>query len=102
MLLMVKGAADRSRSTYVSELASRLQLAHNGIAERVARLERAGLITRDVNEQDRRVITIRLTPRGDRQLTKAFWEVGSEAEALSKATADAPGWDARPTSERSR
>lgn len=97
MLLMIKAASDGSTS--VRELATRLQLAHNGIAERVGRLERAGLITRDIAEHDRRMTIIRLTRLGDRRLTKAFWELGSEAEALAGVTADAEGWSARPADE---
>lgn len=87
VLLMVKGSANGSESLTVTDLARQLELAHNGVAERVGRLERDGLVLRETSETDRRVTEIRLTARGNELLTNAFWTVGEESRHLAEVTA---------------
>ena len=50
LLLMIKGAADGSERSTVTELAARLRLAQNTVTDLVKRAEDAGLITRERSE----------------------------------------------------
>src|ERR687884_671665 len=47
LLLMIKGAADGSEQSTVTELAERLQLAQSTVTELVRRAEEAGLVERE-------------------------------------------------------
>lgn len=67
LLLQVKGYPDRERAT-VSELAERLQAKHHGVVSLVNRCERAGLVARRAGTQDRRVVYVHLTAKGQRCL----------------------------------
>lgn len=80
LLLMIRGAA-REEST-VTELSELLQLAHNGVAERVRRAEVAGLVQRRRDPDDGRVTRIRLTAKGQRRLEAAFRALGPESQIL--------------------
>jgi DNA-binding MarR family transcriptional regulator len=60
-------ALRRSGSPYVqtpSDLTRVLVLSAGGVSQRLDRLEQAGLVTRSVNTDDRRVIYVKLTKRG--------------------------------------
>jgi len=74
LLLMIKGAPDGSERATVTELAERLRVAQNTATELVQRAEKLGLIVREPSETDGRVAYLRLTPEGERRLTKAFVE----------------------------
>lgn len=78
LLLMIKGAADGSERSTVTELAERLQLAQSTVTELVGRAEEAGLVTREPSGLDGRVAHVRLTAEGERRLMQAF--TGLEAE----------------------
>lgn len=67
LLLAVKGFPGRDWAT-VSELAERLQLRHHSVVGIIDRSVAAGLVLRQRGEKDRRVIEIRLTPRGESTL----------------------------------
>lgn len=82
LLLAIKGAPSGSESASISELAEWLRLAHNGVAERVRRAERVGLVTRERTDEDRRVTRVRLTPDADRRLGGAYRALGEEIDHL--------------------
>src|SRR6266513_4915972 len=72
LLLMVKGAADGSEQSTVTELSERLQLAQSTVTELVSRAEEAGLVEREQSTADGRVAHLRLTEEGERRLALAF------------------------------
>jgi DNA-binding MarR family transcriptional regulator len=70
-----------------SEFSGALMLTSSGITKRLDRLERAGLIKRDPDPQDRRGVLITLTPAGVElmdKLTEAH--MANEARLLSALT----------------
>src|SRR5881397_391177 len=85
LLLMIKGAADHSEQSTVTELADRLQLAQSTVTELVRRAEETGLVERERSEIDGRVAYLRLTEEGDRRLTKAFTTNEQERQELRAA-----------------
>ena len=95
LLLMVKGAADGSEQSTVTDLAERLQLAQSTVTELVSRAEDAGLISRKPSPTDARVAYLRLTPEGERRHELAFTALSAErthlSDAFSHLTADAIG-----------
>src|SRR5437773_6502598 len=68
LLLMIKGASDRSGRSTVTELSERLQLAQSTVTELVARSVDAGLIAREPSSEDARVTHLSLTDEGERRL----------------------------------
>jgi DNA-binding MarR family transcriptional regulator len=85
LLLMIKGAADGTESSTVSELCERLQLAQSTVTELVQRAEEAGLVRRDPSEADGRVAHLYLTREGDDRLCGAFNEMRGERAHLAEA-----------------
>ena len=85
LLLMVKGAADGSESSTVTELSERLQLAQSTVTELVSRAEEAGLLTREQSHVDARVAHLRLTEEGERRLARAFTGLADERANLRHA-----------------
>jgi len=85
LLLMIKGAPDRSGRSTVTELAERLQLAQSTVTELVARCVDAGLIARESSTADARVTYLRLTPEGERRLACSFTGLAAERRALYEA-----------------
>jgi DNA-binding MarR family transcriptional regulator len=82
LLLMIKGAADRSEKSTVTELADRLQLAQSTVTELVRRAEETGLLGRERSPADGRIAHLRLTPEGERRLAQSFTSNESERRAL--------------------
>src|SRR5919204_5826663 len=72
LLLMIKGAADHSEQSTVTELAARLQLAQSTVTELVSRAEEVGLVERERSPADGRVALLRLTEEGERRLARSF------------------------------
>ena len=72
LLLQVKGFPGRERAT-VSELAERLQAKHHGIVALVTRCEKLGLVERQAGTEDRRVVYVSLTEKGNRVLERLAW-----------------------------
>ena len=95
LLLMIKGAPDRSEQAAVGDLARRLELAQNGVVERVQRAAEAGLVVRTRSDVDRRVSLVRLTPEGERRLAAAFADLGAESDRLIRLVADVDRDDRR-------
>src|ERR1700693_541288 len=62
LLLLIKGAPDRSGRATSTAGADRLQLAQSTVTELVARSVDAGLIAREPSTSDARVTYLRLTP----------------------------------------
>jgi DNA-binding MarR family transcriptional regulator len=85
LLLMIKGAADRSEKSTVTELAHRLQLAQSTVTELVRRAEESGLVERERSPADGRIAHLRLTDEGERRLAESFTNNESERRALREA-----------------
>lgn len=82
LLLMIRGIEEENELASVTELARRLNLAHNGVAERLCRAETTGLVRRERADHDGRVTLIRVTPDGDKRLRAAFGDLGEEFDHL--------------------
>ncbi len=87
LLLMIKGAPDRSERLSFSELTERLKLDRVTVTELVARAERAGLVTRQRSTHDRRVVYLQLTDEGEQRLARAI----TASEANRRQLADVFG-----------
>jgi DNA-binding MarR family transcriptional regulator len=87
LLLMIKGAADASEQSTVTELSDRLQLAQSTVTELVSRAEEIGLIERERSSEDGRIAHLRLTEEGERRLAKSFTSNERERIALRDAFA---------------
>ncbi|HLY93696.1 MAG TPA: MarR family transcriptional regulator [Gaiellaceae bacterium] len=85
LLLMIKGARDRSERSTVTELAERLQLAQSTVTELVMRAEEIGLIARGSSPTDARVAHLRLTAEGERRLQQSFTHLATERAQLRAA-----------------
>ena len=85
LLLMIKGAADHSEQSTVTELADRLQLAQSTATELVRRAEEIGLVDRERSSVDGRITHLRLTPEGERRLRATFTSNASERQTLLDA-----------------
>ena len=85
LLLMIKGAADGSERSTVTELAERLQLAQSTVTELVRRAEEAGLIRREPSRSDGRVAHLHLSKEGERRLGQAVELLEAERSALREA-----------------
>jgi DNA-binding MarR family transcriptional regulator len=72
LLLLIKGAADGSERSTVTELARQLQLTQSTVTELVRRAEDAGLLTREASRDDARVTWLSLSREGEDRLSKAF------------------------------
>jgi DNA-binding MarR family transcriptional regulator len=69
LLLQIKGFPGRDWAN-VGELAERLQAKHHGVVALITRCEGAGLVRRSSAAADRRQVEVRLTPHGERALTR--------------------------------
>jgi len=69
LLLHVKGFPGREYAS-VSELAERLQAKHHGVVALVTRCEAAGLVERRISPDDRRLVHVYLTSRGEQKLER--------------------------------
>jgi DNA-binding MarR family transcriptional regulator len=87
LLLMIKGAADGTEQSTVTELADRLQLAQSTVTELVRRAEEIGLVARTQSQEDARVAHLRLTPEGDRRLMQSFTALATERAQVRDAFA---------------
>lgn len=83
LLVMIRGTPGGDGHTTAKELAQRLRLSTNTVAERLQRAEAEGLIRRDRSTEDRRVAHIRLTPEGERRLKRAFRDLQRDAELVN-------------------
>lgn len=88
LLLMIKGAPDRSEQATITELTDRLQLAQSSVTELVKRAERVGLIERKQSDLDARVTHLRLTAEGERRFARVFTYLEVEREQLQAAVGE--------------
>jgi DNA-binding MarR family transcriptional regulator len=88
---MIKGAADHSEQSTVTELSERLQLAQSTVTELVRRAEEIGLVDRERSSDDGRIAFLRLTPEGERRLARAFTSNEKERRALAQAFSSLEG-----------
>jgi DNA-binding MarR family transcriptional regulator len=84
LLLAVKGQPDRDWAS-VSELAEALQVRHHAAVGLVDRCERAGLVQRSPDPEDRRQVQVRLTGQGEEILERLSARNRRELRALQQA-----------------
>jgi DNA-binding MarR family transcriptional regulator len=89
LLLMIKGSADGSERSTVTELSHQLQLAQSTVTELVRRAEGVGLIAREPSASDGRVAYLRLTDEGEKRLAGAIADIGQEQRRLGDMLANA-------------
>jgi DNA-binding MarR family transcriptional regulator len=82
LLLAVRGHDDR-RGPSIGDLAGYLMLRHHSTVGLVDRAEAAGLVTRQGDVEDLRVVRIRLTPKGTRSLERLSAMHGEELRRLA-------------------
>lgn len=77
----------------IGELAERLQTAPHGVVALVTRCEEAGLVRRQENGEDRRLVEVHLTAKGrriiERLAAQHLAELGALAEVIERARASA-------------
>ncbi len=82
LLLMIKtGRAGNERAS-LSELEERLQLGKSTVTELVLRSEKRGLVRRELDRERPGAISVRLTPSGERRLSRVITELGDERRRL--------------------
>lgn len=72
----------------ITELCESLQLRQTAVSELVKRAVDAGLVRKEQAEDDRRAVSVRLTPEGRRRLMRAFHGLGADRAALLSTLAD--------------
>jgi DNA-binding MarR family transcriptional regulator len=85
LLLVIKGAPDRSERLSVGSVAAALQVAQSTATELIARAEDRGLVTRSGSDEDGRRSIVRLTELGEDLFARCFVELGQERGALIAA-----------------
>lgn len=83
VLLHIKGFPGQDWLT-VGQLAERLQIQHHGAVALVSRCEKAGLVTRSPDVNDRRKVCVRSTPFGEKQLRHLAQLHRNELRSLPK------------------
>jgi DNA-binding MarR family transcriptional regulator len=83
LLLQIKGERRRDWAL-VGELAERLQMHQHGAVALVSRCERAGLVRRVRNRDDRRRVQIHLTADGDRAVRRIAARNRPELTSLTR------------------
>ncbi len=96
LLLMVKGAPDGSERATVGELAERMRLAPNTVTELIDRTAAAGLVAREPDPSDGRVVRVRVTEEGERRLAATVLALAADRLELARTLAglglpDVPG-----------
>ncbi|NSX13574.1 MarR family winged helix-turn-helix transcriptional regulator [Cupriavidus taiwanensis] len=84
LLLHIRGCVDKDWAS-IGELAERLQAKQHGVVALVNRCEAAGLVKRKLNAEDRRVVQVHLTAKGERYLNRLAMLHRTELESLRGA-----------------
>lgn len=84
LLLAIKGQSERDWA-HISEVAQALLLSHHAAVGLVDRCEKAGLVVRSSDENDRRQVCVSLTARGEEVLAKLSGRNREELGALRQA-----------------
>jgi DNA-binding MarR family transcriptional regulator len=82
LLLMVKTARRGHERASLGELAERLQLGKSTVTELVLRIEKRGLVRRDLDRDRPGAIVVTLTAAGERRLARVVSELGDERRRL--------------------
>lgn len=82
LMLHIQGTPGREWSS-ISELAERLQMKHNAVVGLVNRSVKSGLVTRQKNSEDGRLIEVHLQPEGSALLVTLAASHQSELASLS-------------------
>lgn len=90
LMLAIRGLPEGMKPS-IRGLADRLLLKHHSVVELVDRSERMGLVRRVADKDDRRLVLVELTSKGDRLLQKIFVQnrekLRSQSRELSEALA---------------
>lgn len=76
----------------IAELAERLQIRHQSAVGLVDRSERAGLVRRRSDREDRRRVRVELTPDGDKILSRLVAAHAREFDRFLKALRGGSPW----------
>ena len=87
LLLMVKGAPDGSEQATVGELAERMRLAPNTVTELIDRTAAAGLVAREGDAADGRIVRVRVTEEGERRLADTVLALAADRLELARTLA---------------
>jgi DNA-binding MarR family transcriptional regulator len=87
LLLAVEGSPDGQARATIGELAERLQLAQSTITGLVDRAQASGLVEREPDERDGRVVCVVVTAHGRAQLERAIASLDADREAVAEAAA---------------
>ena len=82
LLLMIKAARDGSERATLRELIERLDAPQSTVTELVHRTEDLGLVQRELDPRNRRLIYLRLTPEGERRLAASVAALAHERRRL--------------------
>lgn len=82
LMLQIKGFPGRGWAN-IGELAERLQAKHHGTVALVSRCERAGLVRRETDPDDRRQVRVYLTEVGEHRLTRLARVHRDELQSLA-------------------
>jgi DNA-binding MarR family transcriptional regulator len=85
LLLLIKGAGDGSERIRFTDLADRLKLSRNTTTELVGRAEALGLVRRQADSDDKRVVYLCLTEEGERRLAGVLLETDRYRHELNDA-----------------
>ncbi len=85
LLMLALRGLPTGREPSIRELAERMQLKHHSVVELVDRLERRQLLRRERSLTDRRQVSLHLTPRGEKLLTRLAKQRISELRTAAPA-----------------
>lgn len=88
LLLVLRSLGPQTRPT-VQAVAERLRIRHNSAVELVKRCVDRGLVRRATGEEDRREVSLRITPAGTRLLQRLSLAHRSELRAAAPSLASA-------------
>lgn len=92
LMLQVKGFPGRDWAT-VGELTERLQAHQHGVVSLISRCEVSGLVKRSASSSDKRRVEVRLTPKGEKLLSRLARLHRVELRSL-RDKASMPDWSA--------
>ena len=90
ILLAIKGLP-RGQSPTIGAIAERMQLNHNSIVELIDRCEKRNLLRRARSGDDRRQVTLTLTPEGEQLLRAQANAARQELQTIGPILVDAIG-----------
>jgi DNA-binding MarR family transcriptional regulator len=85
LLMLALRGLPAGREPSIRALAERMQLKHHSVVELVDRLERRQLLRRERSLTDRRQVSLHLTPRGEKLLTRLAKQRISELRTAAPA-----------------